>query len=135
MNDYNNYEEFDSNFEDITDIKIEKFNKFEKIFFRIELGILGVGIFLFTLFSIAIEALGGIADILITVILFSWLAIIVNFIISLVRIFKYLFNVEKFKEETSIWRSVITLFLSPALFGFFYILIIIATFTSCLAQQ
>lgn len=135
MNDYNNYEEFDSNFEDITDIKIEKFNKFEKIFFRIELSILGVGIFLFTLFSIAIEALGGIADILITVILFSWLAIIVNFIISLVRIFKYLFNVEKFKEETSIWRSVITLFLSPALFGFFYILIIIATFTSCLAQQ
>jgi len=113
--------------------KAAKFNKFEKIFVRIELGIALIGVLLFILFNAAMEVIGYFADAVISFLLFLWVVIILNFIISIVRIFKYLFSKAEFKKETSIWRSIITFFTSPIVFALVYLLIFIASISGCVA--
>lgn len=113
--------------------RVEKFNKFEKIFFRIEIVILIIGILFLTLFKGLTDQIGAIADTWITVFFAGWFLIVANFFTTVVRIFIYLFNIRKLEGKKSIWRSILVLLLSPIAFMLYYLLIFITAISGCAA--
>ena len=110
--------------------KDTKFNRFEKIFFRINVATFGISVLIYLLYSWMIEQLGAIADQIMAVNLLSIFVVIAIFGISVIRIIKYIVK-HRSEEGSSIWRSVINLFLSPLSLIIFYILIFITAATSC----
>lgn len=110
---------------------LEKFNKFEKIFFKIELVIVFMGIGFFALFSAFIEKLGGFADLFISIFLLSLMVVVLNFVFAFTRIIKFLVFIRKEEGPKTIWRSFLTLLLSPLAFILYYMLIFLSAFSSC----
>ena len=113
--------------------RVEKFMKFEKLFFRIELLMLLIGVLFYALFMAFLERLGTVSDAIISFFFFMWVSIIGVFGITIIRIIKYLFSVRKLQASSSIWRSVVILLLSPINFILFYLLIFVAALASCSA--
>lgn len=121
MNDYDDH------------LVVEKFQRFEKILLRYNLIVIGIGMLFLVLYQIAIEQLGVLADLFIAIFLVGLFSNIITFGLSIIRIFKYLLSIRKIEESSSIWRSVLTLFLSPFSFILYYFLIFIAALSSCSA--
>ena len=124
----------ETNYDQLYDLNLEKvyrFNKFEKIFFRIDIVIIGVAIFFLVLFDIALESLAGLVDVLMLIFLSGLVGSVVSFFISIIRILKYLFNIRKIQEASSIWRSILIIFLSPIAFILYYLLIFVVVLSSC----
>lgn len=113
--------------------KLQKFNRFEKIFFRIEIALILVGIFFYVLFLSFLEGLGHLADTWISIFMFAWVVIIVNFAIAIIRILRYIFVIRHIEGKKTIWRSALTLLLSPPAFILYYILIFVAAISGCSA--
>jgi len=113
--------------------KVSKFMKFEKIFFRIELILIGIGLFFYAIFLMFLEGLASLADTWIQIFMLGWLLIIVNFAITIIRVLKYLISVRKLEGPKSIWRSMVVLLLSPIAFILYYILIFVAAISGCSA--
>ena len=113
--------------------KLEKFNRYEKLFFRIELGVIAAGIGFYILFLAFIEGLGGLADLFISIFLLGWIIIILNFFIAIIRMFKYGISIRKEEGPKSIWRSFLTIILSTPAFVLYYILIFVSAISSCAA--
>jgi len=107
-----------------------KFNKFEKLFFRINLGILTLSAALYALFAAVIEDLGPFVDLIMSVILISMLTTGVIFVLSFIRIIKYIAN-HRTDKDASIWRSIINLILSPLSFFILTIFIFLTSAVSC----
>ena len=124
----------ETNYDQLYDLNLEKvyrFNRFEKIFFRIDIVIIGVAIFFLVLFDIALESLAGLVDVLMLIFLSGLVGSVVSFFISIIRILKYLFNIRKIQEASSIWRSILIIFLSPIAFILYYLLIFVVVLSSC----
>ena len=114
--------------------KVERFNYFEKLFFKVTLGILGLSIFLFFFMLATVEYFSSFGRALFDftgIVLFATMA---NFVLSLVRLFKYAFSIGKLENNIGITRTIISLFLSPVAFIILYILVIIMAFASCTVQ-
>ena len=112
------------------DNKPSKFARYEKIFFRINLSMFGLSVFLYLLYLWFIENLGPFVDYIMTVIFIASITIIVIFFISVIRILKFIVK-HRSEENSSIWRSVLNIFLSPLSLIIFYILIFVTAITSC----
>lgn len=112
------------------DDKIVKFNKFEKLFFRINLGIFGLSIFIYFLYLWLIEQLGPITDLIMSVIFVGMISTVIIFFISVIRIIKYVVT-HRSGETSTIWRSILNIFLSPLSLIIFYILVFITALSSC----
>ena len=113
------------------DQKVEKFTKWEKIFFRFELFLIFGGFTSFMILNIYIDKLAGLAEEWISMLIYGLIAIIINMFISLLRILKYVFSISRKEGKKTIWRSVLTLFLSPPSIVFYYILIFVSTIAGC----
>lgn len=106
--------------------KVEKFNKFERIFMNIHLGILGVGVFLLTVAFIVVDSIESIARVFLGVVFGLFYIIIFNFIIALFRLFKYLFLFQKEEEVLpTIKRTIIIILTSPISLAIYFILTLI----------
>ena len=114
--------------------KVEKFNFYEKLYFRVTLAILGIAVSLFivALFSFQLFTLipKALINLTVTVLVISGL----NFFLAVIRIIKYLINIAKLENNIGILRSAITLIISPISFIILYILLIIMAFSSCSVQ-
>ncbi|AIO19162.1 hypothetical protein KQ51_01285 [Candidatus Izimaplasma bacterium HR1] len=101
--------------------KVKKFNKFETIFFRIHLFVFGFGAFLLMLMFLAQNAIESIARTFLVFAYFMMYVVIINFIISLVRLLKYLFAFKDIEESPSIKRTLAIILTSPISLAIFFI--------------
>ncbi len=104
--------------------KIKKFNKFEKIFFRIHLVVSGIGLFVLGSMYLLLNSIEEIAKSALNVILFGFYVIIINFFISVIRILKAVFGFRDIEERPSIKRSLGIMLTSPIAFGVYLIIIL-----------
>lgn len=104
--------------------KIEKFNKFEKIFFKIHLIVFAIGLFLLSLLVFAENALESIAQAFLMVAYLLFYVVIADFIISVVRILKYLIVLRKSDSVVTIRNSVAIMFTSPIALGIYLIVML-----------
>jgi hypothetical protein len=107
-----------------------KFLKYEKLFHRIQVTIFLTSIGIYLLFLAIIESLGAFVDVLVSVMLVGIIVSAITFILSVLRILKYIFKHRSVLGAT-IWRSFLNLILSPLSIIIFYILIFITAATSC----
>jgi uncharacterized membrane protein YesL len=110
--------------------KTIKFNKFEKIFFRINLAIFTLSVSLYALFAALIEDLGPFVDLIMSGLLFGIVTTTVIFGLSIIHIIKYIVN-HRTAKEASIWRSIINLILSPLSFFIITFFIFLTSAVSC----
>ena len=107
------------------------FNYFEKLFLKISLGLVGLGVVLFiTMFAI-VDILSDIASDFANVVAVLLLASIASFFIAIIRIFKYILIVSKRDEEATITKSIISFFVSPIAIIIYYLMIFILAVTGC----
>ncbi len=114
--------------------KVEKFNQYEKYFLWFQLLVLGVAVSLFIVFNSFIDSLGGYGKLVGNLIIFGMIASIVNIVIAIVRILKYIIVIRKEQGKKTIWRSVLAFVTSPVALIIFYILLIVVAFASCATQ-
>lgn len=114
--------------------RVEKFMRFEHIFFRIQLSILGLGFFILGFFYFVIDKIKDVNDLIALVIYVGILYPILHLIISFVRIIKYLRVIRHDDGPSSIWRSALSFLFSPLTFVIFYIILFVLVFASCAAN-
>lgn len=102
--------------------KIDKFNKYEKILFKIHITILIFGGFLLVLLFLAEDIFKSVASSFITVVYSLLYITIINFIVSFVRLIKYLTVFHKNQSLISIRRTIAIILTSPISFGIFFII-------------
>ena len=100
--------------------KFEKFNKYEKIFFRIHLAIFALGLFLLSLVYLAQNAIETVG-----ITLTLYYVIILNFFISIVRLIKYLIVFRNSEDNVTIRRTVSIIFTSPIALGIYFIITLV----------
>lgn len=110
--------------------QLNRFMMFEKLFFRIILSIFTLGVAIYFIFMAFLDKLGETAEMFITGFFLIWILIIAIFFISIGRILRFIITF-KTAEGVTIWRSVLSLFLSPVAFVLYYILIFVASISSC----
>jgi len=104
--------------------KYDKFNKFEKIFFRIHTVSFIIGLFLLSLLYFAQDTFESIARTFLVVAYSFFYVVFANFIISIVRLFKYLFSFRKSQDMVTIKRTVAIMFTSPISLGIYLIIML-----------
>lgn len=111
--------------------KVERFNYFERLFFKITLGILGSAIFLFIFTLATVSQFSVFSKILINITVVLLFMSIINLILTIGRIFKFAFKISKLENNIGILRSASSLLFSPLAFVILYILIIVMALASC----
>lgn len=116
--------------------KVDKFNKFEVIFFRIHLSISGFGLLVLGIAFAAMNSVESVARSLIGVVYTLLWVVIVNFIIGVIRLLKYFISFRKETETPTIWRTLVIIVTSPITLGIFFILTLIMSLSlaSCTIQ-
>ncbi len=114
--------------------KVQKFMKYEKIILRLQLIILGSGIFIYLTFLAFLERLKNVNDLFVFVVWVGMILPMLLLVVSVIRILKYFISVIHLDEESSIWRSALSFVFSPLNIVIFYILFIILVFASCAAN-
>ncbi len=114
--------------------KVEKFNYFEKLYFRITLGLIGLALLLFIFTMFVATKFDSIPKLLIDFTVVLLFVPAVNFFISIVRVFKYILSISRLDNNIGIVRSAFALLINPISFGILYILIIIMALSSCTVQ-
>jgi len=114
--------------------KVKKFNHFEKLLFKVTLGILGIAISLFIITLVVVTQIYSIPKLLIDLTTSILMIAIANFFLSMVRIFKYLIKISKLENNIGIMRSIISLLISPISAALLLILIIMMSLSGCTIQ-
>ena len=114
--------------------RVEKFMRFEHIFFRVQLSLLGAGFFILGAFYFVIDKVKDVNNLIAFVIYAGLLYPVLHFFISIVRIIKYLRVIRHDEGPSSIWRSALSFLFSPLTFAIFYIILIVLVFASCAAN-
>lgn len=114
--------------------EVEKFMYFEKLFFKIQLTMFGIGMFLLFFLTAIVNQIRNVNQFFIFVFYFGMILPGVQLILSIVRIIKYIAKISKLEGEKSIWRSALSFVFSPLTFGIFYLIFIILVFASCAAS-
>ena len=112
----------------------KSFNYFEKIFLKISVGLLGLGLSLFILMFIFIDYLSDSASEVANIVVVLLLSSVASFFIAVFRILKFAFVVSKRNDGSTITKSVISFFVSPVAIIVYYIIVIILAFSSCSIQ-
>jgi|LGOV01.1.fsa_nt_gb hypothetical protein len=102
--------------------KFEKFNKYEKILFRIHMSVFAFGLFLLSLVFLAQNAIESIARTFLGVTYTLLYVVLISFAVSVVRLIKYLIVFRKSQDMVSIRRSVAVMFTSPIALGVYFII-------------
>ena len=102
--------------------KENRFIKFELIFFRIYLFIVAFGLFLLMLLYAAQNSIESVARSFVAVVYTMLYVTIALFVISIVRVIKYLLVFRKRDEYITIKRSVTIMLTSPIAFAIYLIL-------------
>jgi|LGVE01.1.fsa_nt_gb hypothetical protein len=103
----------------------ERFNYFEKLLFRIHLGLIGSGFILFGLLYLLIDIIEQIGDIFVSIIVTALAAILISFFTSVIRIIRYFLKFKGQEGNIGIRRSIITMLTSPIAFIIYYIMLFI----------
>ena len=104
--------------------QIQKFYKFEKLFFKIYLIVVAASFVMFGVVLAFSEHLTEFVDLFLSLTMIAWGYVTVVFFISIVRIVKY-FQKIKTIGGLGIWRSVTTFFTSPIMFGLLWLMVFI----------
>ena len=112
----------------------KSFNYFEKIFLKISIGLLGLGLSLFILMFIFIDSLSDSASEVANIVVVLLLSSVASFFIAIIRILKFAFVVSKRNDGSTITKSVISFFVSPAAIIVYFTIIFILAFSSCSIQ-
>ena len=99
-----------------------KFMKFETIFIRIHLFMIGFGLFLLSLLFAAQNSIESIARVFLGVVNTMLFLTITLFIISIIRVIKYFVKFRKSEGLVNIKRSVCIMLTSPLSFAIYLIL-------------
>jgi succinate dehydrogenase/fumarate reductase cytochrome b subunit len=115
----------------INEDKVVKFQLVQKIYFLVTLITLGVVVaFLLLLNATGAEWLVDLPfDITYVVIFLMW-ANLAHFLFGIYQLIRY-YSVIKKIEDVRLWKTVLSLVLSPVIFVFVYILLILSVFVSC----
>ena len=105
--------------------KIKKFNKFELIFFRIHLVVVGVVVFLLTIMFLIQSAIDSLSNIFLVGAYMLFYVVIFNFLISVIRLLKYLFTFKDEKSKPSIKRTISIILTSPIALALYFIITIV----------
>lgn len=111
--------------------KVEKFNYFEKLYWKFTLGILGASIALVFISFAIITAVSDMPDLIVKTIITFLIAAGVNFMLSVIRVFKFSFKISGEKDNIGITRSAMGIVLNPVSFIILYILLLIIALSSC----
>ena len=115
-------------------IKAEKFMRFELLLFKIDLLIFGIGIFILTFLVALVDKIKDVQDLFVFVVYFGMLLPAVKFLLSIIRILKYYFKIRQEDDRVSIWRSAVSLLISPLSFVIYYFIFFILVIASCSAS-
>lgn len=107
------------------DQKQSKFMRWERLLWRIYVGIVGFGFIILGLIYYVNDMIREFAKAFSPVIVILFISTMVYFFVSLIRMIKYNISVKKNDETATIWRSVTTFLTSPIAFVFYYILLFI----------
>ena len=115
----------------INEDKVVKFQLAQKIYFLVTLITLGVVVaFLLLLNATGADWLVDLPfDIAYVVIFLMW-ANLAHFLFGIYQLIRY-YSVIKKIEDVRLWKTVLSLVLSPVIFVFVYILLILSVFVSC----
>ena len=113
---------------------VQRFNYFEKFFYKITLGLLGASIAIVVLSFVILEQLGDIPKAFINFTVSVLLASGVNFLVSLFRVFRFAFKITDKEGNIGITRTAVSLVLNPVTFIILFLLLIILAFTGCTVQ-
>lgn len=113
---------------------VERFNYFEKLFFKITVGLFGATVATVILSFVILEQLGEIPKAFFNFVLSMLFASGLNFFVSIFRVFKFAFKISDKKNNIGISRTAIALVLNPVTFIITYILLIILALSSCTVQ-
>jgi hypothetical protein len=102
--------------------KENKFMKYEIIYFRVYLFIVAFGLFMLSLVYAAQNSIEEVARGFLSVVYTFLIVTIIQFIISIIRIIKYLIRFKSQDEVVQIWRSVTIMLTSPVAFAIYLIL-------------
>jgi len=113
-----------------------KFNYYEKLLFKIHLGIVGFGMIMFILLMVFIDSLENVANEIAGFMYTIMFVEVIGFFVSIIRILKYLFSTAELKESRSIWRSVIIMLTSPIASGLYFLVmfVMLLSTASCTLQ-
>lgn len=111
--------------------KEKSFNYFEKFFLRVSLSLLGGGFILLGLMLLLADQLKDVSEILSGLLFILLISSYGIFILSIVRIFKYIFVVSKRDDGSTIRKSVISLFISPIAIIIYNIAVFMVALSSC----
>lgn len=111
--------------------KVSRFMHFEHLLFRIDLFILGVALFILTFFLALIEQIRDLESTFEFLFFFGMFLPAVKFVISIIRVLKYYFKIRHEEGRMSIWRSGLSLLISPLSFAIFWFIFILLAFASC----
>lgn len=105
--------------------KIDKFNKFEKIFLKIHLILLGLGVALLGMSFAFVDTIEELARSIWGIVYALLYVVFFLFAISVVRLIKYLIYFRKSEVIPSIKRTLIIILTSPISLGLYVILVFI----------
>ena len=114
--------------------KTVKFNYFEKLYLKLSLGFFGLSISLFIITLFIINQFSSIPKLLINFSASIFMLVTVNFILQIIRLFRFLFKIRKLEDNIGIKRTVISLILSPITAGIIMILLLMMSLASCSIQ-
>lgn len=107
------------------DEKQNRFNRFEKLLFRIHMGILSFGFILFAMLYVLNEYIREFAVILANVVVLLLTSTVVSFFIAIGRIVRYLRHFKHTEGMLGIKRTVIMLLTSPISFIVYFVIMLV----------
>ena len=118
---------------DFMNSESKRFNYFEKLIFRIYLGIVGMAFVLMSLLFTSIETLQAASDLISAFFAAAMMTLIVGFVTSIIRIFKYFRNYRDDEDVIGVKRSVSILLSSPIVLAvyMFMLLMLGLSMASC----
>ena len=117
------------------DEKVNKFHKFERIYFKIYLIIVGLSIVLIGMIYAMVDTISSIAEFALNIVMISLIYVVGVFFLSIVRTIKYFSSLKK-KGGLGIWRSITIMLTSPIVTAILFIIIFALSLSlaSCLIE-
>ena len=112
---------------------VGRFMHFEYLLFRVQLTILGIGIFFLTSFMFVVERIKNVNDVFVFVVWVGMVTPAVILLINLIRMIKFFLVIRHEEGQSSIWRSALSLLISPLSIGIYYLIFFILMIASCSA--
>jgi len=114
--------------------KVARFNYYENLYLKVSYGLLALAISLFIITLIIINQFSSIPKLLIDFTASIFMLVIGNFILQIIRLFRFLFSIRKIEGNVGIKKTITSLFLSPLTAFIILILLLMMSLSSCSIQ-